>query len=50
MQRRRNGVVAVHKAEDIITTMAAKVEAVNMVGATSAEEVGGGKNLVKTVE
>lgn len=41
MQRRRSGEV---DQGAIITIMVARVEAVNMVGATLAEEAGGGKS------
>lgn len=44
MQRRRNGEAVDLRVEaTTITTTAARLEAVNMVGATSAEEAEGGK-------
>ena len=45
MQRRKSGEVDLRVEDTIITIMAARVEAVNMAGATTAEEAGGGNRV-----
>lgn len=51
MQRRKSGEEVDLKVEGIITiTMAVREEAANMVGATSAEEVGGGKGTWRRLQ